>query len=125
MSRLFMGALTALITFTLAFGPAFAADSRSTMSPRGNTVFVGNKPVEVVGESVKRRSIMFVNPSLTRKVYLVPANQEPAVGHGIPIPPEGFWVAPYLQDGSRVSSAWKAVAGGEGEVVPLEVLEFF
>lgn len=91
-------------------------------SPSGSLALVGVASGQVIGSNASRRGIVFINPSLTRTITIVPANQVAVAGQGVVILPQAQ--VSFIGDGKLINynCGWNAVAdGGAGN--PLEILE--
>jgi hypothetical protein len=105
-----------------SFGHGMARASSAKTSPVGKLAKVGTSSIQVIGADVARRGIIFVNPSETRTITVVPANQAAVSGRGIRILPLGDrW---FIGDGKLINfnSAWNAIAD-DGTDNPLEIIE--
>lgn len=91
-------------------------------SPNGSIALVSNFSAQVIGSNAARRGIIFINPSTTVTIYVVPANQAAVIGQGIPILPQGQ--QSFIGDGKLINynCGWNAIASG-GANNPLEILE--
>lgn len=91
-------------------------------SPNGSQALIGAASSLAIGPNTARRGIIFINPSASVTIYLVPSNQVAVAGQGIPVLPQGQ--QEFIGDGKLINynCGWNAIASG-GSNNPLEILE--
>lgn len=91
-------------------------------SPNGTNVLVSNASILVIGPSISRRGVVFINPNLNGPtIRVVPSNQTAVAGQGVPVLPGGQ--VPFINDGlAQYTCGWNAIADS-GSNNPLQILE--
>jgi hypothetical protein len=91
-------------------------------SPNGTLALLGTSSIPVIGANAARRGIIFINPSPTRTITVVPANQTAVSGQGVVILPQGQ--VSFIGDGKLINynSGWNGISDS-GSNNPLEILE--
>jgi hypothetical protein len=123
--RKLLSFLIALAVTVGASASSFGHETRASstkISPVGRLVKVGTSSIQVIAADTSRRGIIFSNPSETRTITIVPANQTAVSGQGIVLKPlSERW---FIGDSKVVKyhSAWNAVAD-EGADNPFEIIE--